>query len=66
MGEAISVIASIGGFVTGKKKIPGADVILRGLKRLFDMAEIYSILNHVPYRSDFKLINEIIAGIPEV
>ncbi len=40
-------------------------MIWRGLKRLFDMVEMYSILNQMHNPSDFKQINEAVADIPD-
>jgi hypothetical protein len=55
LGEAVLLIAAMGGFVRGKGKEPGAQVMWRGLKRLHDMAVMYSILKRVPYRSEIML-----------
>ena len=47
--EAILLIASLGGFVGGKGKNPGAQVLWRGLKRLHDMTVMFSIMQPTPY-----------------
>ena len=38
---------------------------IRCLKRLFDMVEMYSILNQMQLQSDVKQINEAVADIPD-
>ena len=55
VGVSVLLIAAMGGFVRGKGKEPGAQVMWRGLKRLHDMAVMYSILKRVPYRSEIML-----------
>ncbi len=45
LGEAISLIARIGGFIVGKERIPGTEVMWRGLTRLGDMVLGWSLLN---------------------
>ena len=52
--EAILLIAALGGFTGGKGKMPGAQVIWRGLKRLYDMAVMFSILKRIPYHSEIN------------
>ena len=50
--EAILLIASLGGFVGGKGKNPGAQVLWRGLKRLHDMTVMFSIMQRKPYNPE--------------
>ena len=47
--EAILLIAALGGFIGGKGKNPGAQVLWRGLKRLHDMTVMFSIMQQTPY-----------------
>ncbi len=35
--EAVSMIALLGGFISGKSRVPGVKVMWRGLRRLGDM-----------------------------
>jgi hypothetical protein len=35
--EAVSMIALLGGFISGKSRVPGVKVMWRGLRRLEDM-----------------------------
>jgi len=52
--EAILLIAALGGFTGGKGRVPGAQVLWRGLKRLHDMAIMFSILKRIPYHSEIN------------
>lgn len=56
MQQAISLIAAFGGFIGGKGKNPGTQVVWRGLKRLYDMALMLSIMKNIPYNSDMKYV----------
>jgi hypothetical protein len=56
--EAVLLIAALGGFTGGKGKNPGAQVLWRGLKRLHDMAIMFSILKHIPYHSEMRSLLE--------
>ncbi len=56
--EAILLIAALGGFIHGKGKVPGSQVIWRGLKRLHDMAVMFSILQRLPYSSEMRSVME--------
>jgi len=52
--EALLLIAALGGFVKRKGKEPGTQVIWRGLKRLHDMAVMYSIMNSIKYQPEIE------------
>jgi hypothetical protein len=52
--DAILLIAALGGFTGGKGKNPGAQVLWRGLKRLHDMAVMFSILQRIPYHPEIN------------
>ena len=43
LGDALKIIARLGGFVAGKGRIPGVEVMWRGLTRLGDMALGWSL-----------------------
>ncbi len=43
VGKAINIVARLGGFVTGKGRVPGTEVMWRGLTRLGDMALGWSL-----------------------
>lgn len=43
--EAVMVIAVLGGFVIGKQRVPGVEVMWRGLRRLEDIALGASLVN---------------------
>jgi hypothetical protein len=43
--RSLSLIARIGGFIVGKERIPGTEVMWRGLTRLGDMVLGWSLLN---------------------
>jgi hypothetical protein len=36
--EAVATIALLGGFISGRNRVPGVEVMWRGLRRLEDMA----------------------------
>ncbi len=59
--EAILLIAALGGFIHGRGKDPGPQVIWRGLKRLHDMAVMFSILKRVPYSSEMRSVMEAVS-----
>lgn len=56
--EAILLIAALGGFTGGKGKMPGTQVLWRGLRRLHDMAIMFSILQRIPYHSEINADTE--------
>lgn len=56
--EAMRIIAILGGYVERKGANPGAQVIWRGLIKLHNMVEMYSILTQSPCQSELKQIIE--------
>jgi hypothetical protein len=59
--DAILLVSALGGFTGGKRKVPGAQVLLRGLKRMHDMAIMFSIMHRIPYHPEINAETEDLA-----
>jgi hypothetical protein len=54
LGEAINLIAILGGYVGKQGSVPGTQVMWRGMVKLHSMVEMYSILTQSPYDPEIK------------